>query len=277
MSSRRNPATITLMYAALAALWIVVSANLLNFATDDPVLQTRVELLKGLAFVAVTSGLLYLILRTRAPLRSGESASVSIGESRRLMPLLFVMALSIPLLGLGVYALHARQDEQDAFADLAAKVRLKSEQIEAWLAERRADSSALAASDGFVERVAKFRATGDVHEESVVRNRLESLMKFVGHDAVTVFDPEGRPLLAYGESLVVPESVRTMFAATLATGRGPDEPHAARCTGAVAPEFRRAAPSDQGGQARSGRCYRAACQSGPLPVSHHSGLASGQP
>ncbi|MDP2240702.1 MAG: EAL domain-containing protein [Burkholderiales bacterium] len=63
MPKRLTPAGIALIYAALAALWIVASGALLSFAVDDPLLQGRIELIKGLAFVAVTSGLLYLVLR----------------------------------------------------------------------------------------------------------------------------------------------------------------------------------------------------------------------
>ncbi|MDP1716487.1 MAG: diguanylate cyclase, partial [Burkholderiales bacterium] len=47
----------------MAALWIVASGALLSFTVDDPLLQGRIELIKGLVFVAVTSGLLYLVLR----------------------------------------------------------------------------------------------------------------------------------------------------------------------------------------------------------------------
>ena len=52
---RLAPARVTLLYAALAALWILVSGALLTFSVDDPVMQGRIELAKGLLFVLVTS------------------------------------------------------------------------------------------------------------------------------------------------------------------------------------------------------------------------------
>jgi len=64
MFDRRSPAGIVLIYAVFAALWIVASGTLLTFTVTDPLLQSRIELAKGLAFVAVTSGLLYLLLKT---------------------------------------------------------------------------------------------------------------------------------------------------------------------------------------------------------------------
>lgn len=54
---------VTLIYAVFAALWITTSGMLLTFTIQDPDLQGHIELIKGLMFVAVTSGLLYLLLK----------------------------------------------------------------------------------------------------------------------------------------------------------------------------------------------------------------------
>ena len=62
-SRRFKPVGIALLYAAFGALWVVASGLLLTFSVDDPVLQERVELAKGLLFVMVTSSLLYLVLK----------------------------------------------------------------------------------------------------------------------------------------------------------------------------------------------------------------------
>lgn len=60
---RLTPARAALLYAALAALWILVSGAVLTLSVDDPVMQGRIELAKGLLFVLVTSGLLYFLLK----------------------------------------------------------------------------------------------------------------------------------------------------------------------------------------------------------------------
>jgi diguanylate cyclase (GGDEF)-like protein/PAS domain S-box-containing protein len=62
MSNRLTPARIALLYAAFAALWIVSSGYLLALVSD-PLFQRRLEIGKGLAFVIVTSVLLYLLLK----------------------------------------------------------------------------------------------------------------------------------------------------------------------------------------------------------------------
>ena len=53
-----------MLYAALAAIWILVSGALLTMRVDNPLLQGRIEMGKGLLFVLVTSLLLYFILRS---------------------------------------------------------------------------------------------------------------------------------------------------------------------------------------------------------------------
>ena len=63
MSSRLTPARIALLYAAFAATWIVSSGLLLTFTVSDPSLHSQFEIAKGLAFVAFTGVLLYLLLR----------------------------------------------------------------------------------------------------------------------------------------------------------------------------------------------------------------------
>ena len=72
-SSRRRltPAGIALLYAAFSIVWIVLSGALLILPIDDPVLRGRIEVGTGLWFIAVTSGLLYLLIKQRQNAPSG--------------------------------------------------------------------------------------------------------------------------------------------------------------------------------------------------------------
>ena len=54
---------IALLYLLFAALWIALSDRVLMWFVSDPSLLTRLQTSKGLAFVAVTTLLLYLVLR----------------------------------------------------------------------------------------------------------------------------------------------------------------------------------------------------------------------
>lgn len=61
--SRRSLALIVLPYAAFAAVWIVLSDRLLNLLVSDPHWLGELQTYKGLVFVAVTSVLLYFLVR----------------------------------------------------------------------------------------------------------------------------------------------------------------------------------------------------------------------
>ncbi len=69
---RFSAASITLLYAGFAALWIIASGYLLNINVSNPLMQSHIEMAKGLVFVVVTGGMLYFLLKTW-----GESVSYS--------------------------------------------------------------------------------------------------------------------------------------------------------------------------------------------------------
>jgi diguanylate cyclase (GGDEF)-like protein/PAS domain S-box-containing protein len=54
---------LVLIYAVFATLWILVSDHLVAWVVSDPVLVTRVSVAKGWFFVAVTTALLYGLIR----------------------------------------------------------------------------------------------------------------------------------------------------------------------------------------------------------------------
>jgi hypothetical protein len=64
MDNRLTPARIALLYAAFASIWVFASDKLLALALPDPELILRISLLKGFAFVIITTLLLYLLLQT---------------------------------------------------------------------------------------------------------------------------------------------------------------------------------------------------------------------
>ena len=59
----RSRIKIVLAYATFSALWIFGSDRLLAQLVHDPMLLAWIGTVKGLAFVGVTSLLLYLLLR----------------------------------------------------------------------------------------------------------------------------------------------------------------------------------------------------------------------
>ncbi|HEY9595833.1 MAG TPA: PAS domain S-box protein [Spirochaetia bacterium] len=79
MSSSRErktlspPTRIALIYAVFSALWIFLSDSLVGLLVHDPALMTRMSVIKGLAFIAVTAALLF-VLTLRA---TREAATMS--------------------------------------------------------------------------------------------------------------------------------------------------------------------------------------------------------
>ena len=75
LPNRISPAAVAILYAVVAGLWIVASDILLTLAVTDPVLKGYLELIKGLLFVAVTSGLLFCVATLRDISARKESAA----------------------------------------------------------------------------------------------------------------------------------------------------------------------------------------------------------
>ena len=73
---------IVLAYVAVAVLWIAVSDQVAGLLFPDPDARALVGTLKGLGFVAVTSGLLAALLRRHDALRAQQSAELERRERR---------------------------------------------------------------------------------------------------------------------------------------------------------------------------------------------------
>ena len=104
----------------------------------------------------------------------------------------------VPLIGLFIVKFHGPQIEHEAYANLQAIARLKSEQIENWLAARFGDARALAGSTGLVQRIAGLQVSKNLEERAYVRARLDAVRTAYNYAAVLLVDPEGWPLLALG-------------------------------------------------------------------------------
>lgn len=210
LSRQLTPAGVTLLYAVLATLWIVVSDHFLTITVADPVLMGRIELAKGLAFVAVTSLLLYLLLRMRDTTDTQGATGQPMGV-RRLLLIFAALALMVPLIGFAIARLYGPQIEREAYANLNAIARLKVEQIENWMGERYGDSAVLAGDDAFAARVGQFaQHEQDAQLSRLILDRLEHLVTHYHYSKVLLFNTSGRLLLKSGGDVTtspVPQDV----------------------------------------------------------------------
>jgi PAS domain S-box-containing protein len=205
-----TPAKVVLLYALIAALWIIASGQLLTFVVENPVLRERIEIAKGLAFVAVTSGLLYLLLKEwRESIYADKTAdgltTVRTDDTRplktgRLALLFLAFALVIPLIGLVVTKLYSPQIERDAYANLQAVADLKAGQINHWLDERSGDALALSTDRDFAGRVDQFMLRQrDASLSKPVLDRLANLRIAYDYHSILLFNSSGKLLLVLGD------------------------------------------------------------------------------
>ena len=213
-------ARVALIYLAFAALWILASDRLLTLAIEDSALLGRLGLLKGLAFVAVTSVLLYLLMRAWPAMpdhpADGEFAAPS---WRGVLATFLGLVLAVPLLAYGIVQLHGPELRRDALAELNAIAELKAGQIETWLDERRGNAQVLSASIGFIEEVEDYARTGDTRALGNLLVRLRAMREHYGFD-VALLDVSGRTLHR-DEALAGADAKpwRPSLAAALASGR----------------------------------------------------------
>ena len=195
----RSRIKIVLAYATFSALWIFGSDRLLAQLVHDPMLLAWIGTVKGLAFVGVTSLLLYLLLRiwggagkrgngTVAPLRVGGLIAQFLG-----------LSLIAPLLGYSIFQLNSPQAREVAFADLSAIAVLKTDQIESWLAHGQANAELLARDQEFAQSATRLLSNaGNDAALGRVSARLDALRQVYGYDTV-LLDAIGRVSLTVGE------------------------------------------------------------------------------
>ncbi|MDO8990104.1 MAG: PAS domain S-box protein [Sideroxyarcus sp.] len=197
-----------MLYAFFATLWIIGSGQLLAYLIENPLLRDHIELAKGLAFVAITSGLLYLLLKGwRESIFTDNSVDdltlvQTTLRTRRLVLLFVAFTLSVPLIGLMVIKLYGPQIEKEAYSNLQAVADLKAGQIKNWLDERDGDAMALAANTGFAAEVDQF-----VHRKHhagltrLILDEFANLKEGYSYNSILLFDRSGKLLLIHGNDM----------------------------------------------------------------------------
>ncbi|SDU35606.1 putative bifunctional diguanylate cyclase/phosphodiesterase [Halopseudomonas salegens] len=82
MSSNRGAWQITLIYLVVSALWILLSDNALTLVGLSTELQQRLQTVKGLAFISITSGLIFFLTRNYLRRRRQQERELRISEQR---------------------------------------------------------------------------------------------------------------------------------------------------------------------------------------------------
>ena len=221
---RFRPAYIALSYGVLAILWIFTSSAFLRIAVDDPALQVKIEVVKGLLFVLVTSGLLYMLLvgwsaRQQKITDSVEKGVRSRAQIYRFVLLVALMVLIVPLSGMLAIKAHVPATEKEVFSNLKAIADLKAGQIEAWLAERHNVGVAMQANDGFIRAVAAIQRGDGSGRKHYVLGRLEAIQHAHRFDKVLLVNTRGEILLSAGGDHHLSDATEAMLGAALKSGQ----------------------------------------------------------
>jgi len=221
--------TIALLYACFAGLWIVLSDYGLSALISNPLLLENLEVYKGLAFVGVTSVLLYLLLQALQPrpeaLPSVLPAPDSPSEQtitrsgQRIFVVVLVLVLTVPAVGYGILLNHTPVEERETYSDLQAIATLKAEQVDLWRAGMVAITAGIPEMDVVAADIELIEAGegGSLSEPSVeaLRNPLESY----NLASIMVFDSQGLELMRLGEAGGLPPETQRLLPEVASTGQ----------------------------------------------------------
>ena len=131
------------------------------------------------------------------------------GSSRPFIALLLAVAMVLPLTGWLVVRIQGPMAEKEAFANLAAIARLKTDQIENWLGERQKNAELLAADAHFAVEVARLiehPATGHEAQQAILE-RFSLLRSAFDYDQIELITPQGEVVTSIVEAWDLPGRV----------------------------------------------------------------------
>ncbi len=190
---------IVLLYAAFASLWILLSDKAMEWLFRESPQNTVISTLKGWAFVAVTSFLLYRLMGRLAG-RPPSAESAAVGMQSLAWPLGLLAAAVVAMTGLGIGHSLTHQKEKEV-ARLQAIADLKTRQIEAWLAERFGDARFVRTNRLWGELYHRWRHDGDTAGRDLMLSRLREFVENRSFQSALLLDEQMEALWSTEEQL----------------------------------------------------------------------------
>ena len=214
---------IVLLYATFAALWILLSDKLVGLMFSDPAHIVIVSTLKGWAFVAVTSLLLFILMRrwvgqgstheaepgtspstlpigtiavsgaSDQDMTDGRFASTPNGPLIALFLLLATLIVASAVGGI-THTVHKQKVKE--VERLQAIAELKVSEVSSWLRERYGDAQFAHTSRLYAELYWRWRDSGDTSSRERLRERLEAYRDAYRYQSVFLLDERGEVVLA---------------------------------------------------------------------------------
>jgi hypothetical protein len=186
-----NPLALVLGYAVFGALWILLSDRAVEWLLHDPALVAIANTLKGWAFIALTSLLLYMMMRNWMGPAGDPPAPVSRHSLWPPVTLACVVIAGLTAVAIGYNFSRHKQTE---VARLQSIADLKAWQIKAWLEERQGDVAFLQSSRLLTELYRNWRERGDSASRDRLLERFGQFGMSKGYEKVVLLDEQGEPL-----------------------------------------------------------------------------------
>ncbi|MDZ7655949.1 MAG: EAL domain-containing protein [Sulfurimicrobium sp.] len=221
--TKRSALRIALIYALVAMAWILLSDQMVAFlasATGDVI---NWQLYKGVLFVAITSVLLYGLLRyVSHPEAESAGALSSRGRASVFLPwtLFILMGSVVAVSGWRLFVEHRGTIQQEKQHDLAAIADLKVGQIGNWLAERRADAETLSHSPLLADAVESWLHLDAPAgaEQARIAERLKTMQAAYSYAGVALLDAAAHPRFISGNIPPLSFDEQSMALAAMSSG-----------------------------------------------------------
>ena len=209
-----------LAYLLAGVTWILGSDALLAHEAGLGVAAQAAASIKGIAFVIVSTLLLYAVQAWPSATAASAAAAPRRARTRALVVFL-ICAAGVAAGGATLYRQQATEVRTRAAANLVDATRMTARQLEGWIDARRsaldvAGSNALLARG--LESVRDGRVIGPATADTLAA-ALDLLRQNQGLERLQVFAPDGRPLASSGGTIAMTKALRGWMRGATETGR----------------------------------------------------------
>ena len=191
---------LSFLYALVAMTWIFVSDQLVSAHILQAVFGAHGQTVKGVAFVLVTAGLLFLLLTYWLPPPRMEETQVRPLNRGLIVTLGGLLAL-VPIIGAMIVFLQTPVLEKQTQAQLKILAQNKTHQLQRWYQERQADAQILKNDhllDQHLQTFLNHPSPRTVEKTSVIYQRLHDFHRLYAYEGVQLLDAHYRTQLAFG-------------------------------------------------------------------------------
>ena len=217
---RGTPLGVALAYAAFGLLWVLLSDHLLQLTASDVLTLAVLGKGKGVAFVLVTSGLIYLVAARHHRPPATRNTTARPERIGRLMGVFGVLSAIIVTGSLVSYSGSAREAERRQVEQLEREARLRAALVQGWIERRMEEGRQLAADPTLRASLARWQRDRDEASQSQLSRQLQVLQTAGRHTSVLLLGEHGQLLLPADDGLQEPHpALVTAAQAALRQGR----------------------------------------------------------